>query len=280
MLCILLAALLFVSQAQAGSLTLLGAGKPPVVASGCTEATTFLARTSGLDGTHTTAYTNLICGLVTDGIWSKLDLLYTFATQDQATALLNLPNATYNAVNASSITFTADRGFTGDGTLSHYIATGFIPSFAPSPQFTLNSAHVSQWNLSNFAEGAATLYDSAGLALTNIYPKFSDNNLYLRVNDGSSGGFAISDPRGHLLGNRSSSTARQGYQNGSTTLSGGVTVSYGSVSSTGVPGNQLTALASAADSSIRQIAQMSVGSSLSSTDVTNFYNRLDRKSVV
>jgi hypothetical protein len=38
------------------------AGPPP----GCSQATAFLARTSGLDGTHTMAYTNLICGLVTD----------------------------------------------------------------------------------------------------------------------------------------------------------------------------------------------------------------------
>jgi hypothetical protein len=40
----------------------------PSGGAGCTAATNFLARTSGLSGTETTAYTTMICGLVTDGI--------------------------------------------------------------------------------------------------------------------------------------------------------------------------------------------------------------------
>src|SRR6266404_5933062 len=41
----------------------------------CTQAGAFLARTSGLNILHTIAYNSLICGLVVDGIWAKLDVL-------------------------------------------------------------------------------------------------------------------------------------------------------------------------------------------------------------
>src|SRR4051812_42354 len=68
----------------------------PAVARGgvanCAASTTFLARTSGLNGTHTNAYNALICGMVADGTWcgSLFDAIYIFATQDSTTALLNL----------------------------------------------------------------------------------------------------------------------------------------------------------------------------------------------
>jgi hypothetical protein len=50
----------------------------------CPQAPAFLARANAitaLDGTHTIAYTNSICGLVADGVWPKFDVLMVFATQ-------------------------------------------------------------------------------------------------------------------------------------------------------------------------------------------------------
>ena len=62
---------------------------------GCSAATTFLARTSGLSGTETTAYTTMICGMITDGTWSLFDGLYVFATNTKTTAKLNLVSTSY-----------------------------------------------------------------------------------------------------------------------------------------------------------------------------------------
>ena len=73
-------------------------------------AAAFLARTSGLNATHTNAYTALINGLVSDAIWAKLDVLYLFATQDQTTALLNLVSASFTAVIHGAPPFAADNG--------------------------------------------------------------------------------------------------------------------------------------------------------------------------
>ena len=88
-------------------------------------AADFLARTTGLDATHTNAYTALINGLVTDGIWDKLDVFHIYATQDSTTAKLNLVSSSFTATANGSPTFTADRGFTGvNGSSTVYIDTG------------------------------------------------------------------------------------------------------------------------------------------------------------
>src|SRR5262245_58714994 len=104
-----------------------------------TEAAQFLARTSGLDTAHTNAYTALIDGLVADGIWSKLDLLHIYATQDSTNALLNLISSSFTGITHGSPTFTADRGFTGvSGSSTVYIDTQFNPN-SGTRKYTLDS---------------------------------------------------------------------------------------------------------------------------------------------
>jgi hypothetical protein len=103
---------------------------------------------------ETTAYTNLICNLVTDGIitgtmagsgsgatacGSLLDALYIFATKDETTASLNLCSTSYSITKNGTFTFTADTGWAGDGLSGSILSTGFIPVSA-SGNFALNSA--------------------------------------------------------------------------------------------------------------------------------------------
>ena len=122
------------------------------------EASAFLARTSGLDTTHTNAYIDLINGLVADGVWTKFDLLHVYATQDTTTAQLNLVQASYPATLHGSPTFTVDRGYTGtDASTTKYIGTGFNPATAVSPQFVRNSAHLSAWNVTNVSANQAAI---------------------------------------------------------------------------------------------------------------------------
>jgi hypothetical protein len=141
--------------------------KSIVAGGGCSQATAFLARTSGLDGTHTTAYTNLICGLVTDGLitgtmagsgsgatacGSKFDAIYILATQDATTAKLNLCSTTFSpATLTGSPTFTADRGYQSAAGTDR-ISTGFNASTASSPNFVQDSAHLSIWNNTNTSQ--------------------------------------------------------------------------------------------------------------------------------
>jgi hypothetical protein len=231
-------------------------------------AAAFLARTSGLDGTHTTAYTNLINGLVSDGVWGKLDVLHIYATQDSTTALLNLVSTNYNGVANGSPTFTVDRGFTGgvSGGGTVYINTTFNPSSASSPQYTLNSGHLSGWVLNDIQETRNFI----GATAAGIFAKFTDNNAYFTINAATNINVAVASAIGHYIANRSASNAVQGYKNGSSIISG-------SVASTGVPNLQYFVLSDnngAPLGASNQVAMASIGASLSATDVTNFYNRL------
>lgn len=240
------------------------------------EATAFLARTSGLDATHTNAYTVMINGLVADGIWTKLDVLYIFATQDSTTAKLNLVSTSYPAVANGAPTFTADRGYTGtENSTSIYIDTGFDPTVG-SPRFARDSGHLSLWVLTN-AQGTGGLgYGISSTISTYIIPRFTDDNCYFRINTVGAGGpgdnVANADSRGHYIANRSGASAQQGYKNGSSV----VTNTVASVIVTG--GQKFFALGYNNTSTPKgygqQEAMLSIGSSLSSTDAANFYARL------
>ncbi len=260
------------------SLTLLAAG-PSGIGTGTpagAEASAFLARTSGLNGAHNLAYIALINGLVSDGVWSKLDFLHIYATQDSTTALLNLVSSSYPGTTHGSPTFAADLGYTGATGSTVYIDTGFNPTSASSPKFVQNSAHISAWVVTNIQSttGPAGAYNNAVNAHTYILPYYTDNKAYFRTNCTASAGgdgFAHTDSRGHFLANRSSSTAIQGYLGGSSVVSNASSASTllnnniytVGTNSGGTPGG--TGL---------QVAMASAGSSMSSTDATNFYNRL------
>lgn len=249
---------------NAGSVAKVSAG------AGCSQATTFLARTSGLNGTHTTAYTNLICGLVTDGVFSKFDALYILATADSTTASLNLVSTSFTLTTSSSPAFTIDHGYAtaaGTGTL----ITGFNPTTAPTPQYVQNSAHYSIWNNTNNTSSDCMMGNDAAGATGNLFIKFGDNNFYARINDSSgSAGNPVGNPIGLEIGNRSGASAIQAYLNG---------VSVGSNTTTSAaPANAsiqvITCNGAGAADSIHQVAEFSFGSSLSSTDASNFYTRV------
>jgi hypothetical protein len=241
----------------------------PQPASGdAAETTAFLARTSGLDATHTNAYKALINGLVSDSLFSLFDVLYIYATQDSTTALLNLISVTYSGTNANSLTFTADRGYTGDGTSAHYINLGINPSTATTPQFTQNSAHISAWNLVNAAAAQVLFSDSTASGGTNIYPRYSNDNIYVRLNESPAGNVSTTtDARGCYLASREASNSQIAYKNG---------VSLGSTSnaSQAVANASLTALGESSSGSNWQAAMSSAGAALNATQQLNFYNRL------
>jgi hypothetical protein len=248
---------------------------PQITVAPYSAATEFLARTSGLDATHVNAYTALIDGLVADGIWSKLDMLHIYATQNTATAQLNLVSASYPATLNGSPVFTADRGYTGtDGSTTKYISTGFNPTTAPSPKYTQNSAHISFWNVAdtgqsyNYPIGS----DDGSNIYTAIFPNTPGGGTAYRVNNINFGaGGSAGNGFGHYIGTRSSSTAINGYKDGASNAVDGIASSTPlnlAIYTLGHNSNG-TAVGDA-----RQLVMASIGSSLTATDATNFYNRL------
>ena len=250
------------------------AGRAAIDGSGdAAETTAFLARTSGLDATHTNAYKALINGLVSDGLFSKFDMLHVYATQDSTTALLNLISTSFNAVLNGGPTFTADRGFTGtNNSTTIYIDTGFNPATASSPKYTLNSSHISIWDASNTGQSAqGTMGANDGTNTLELIPTFTDNLNYIAINGNSFTTVSNANPQGHFIANRSGSSAVQSYKNGSS-------IASASVTTTGLPNASVSTIAmnisGTRHGSNIQASMASIGSSLSGTDATNFYNRL------
>lgn len=85
----------------------------------------------------------LIGSLKTAGVWAKLDALYIMAAADAQAARRNWVADAFNPTAVSSPSFTADRGYNGDGAASR-LDTGFNPATAGG-KFSLNSATYFIW---------------------------------------------------------------------------------------------------------------------------------------
>jgi hypothetical protein len=217
----------------------------------------------------------LIAGLTADGIFAKLDRLWIFAQATEALALVDLvASATATAVN--SPTFTANRGYAGNGSTS-YVDSNYNPS-TQGTHFQLNSASLSIW--SNTSRGpnsvvvATGAYDGTSIADLWLYgDSGGTTGVLLRLNRDTAGLTKLnSTSQGFFTTNRSTSTASQAYYNGAS-LGSDATVS------TAVPNNTMFICArhdvgAGSQFSTDQICCAAIGGSLSSTDVLNFYNRL------
>ena len=250
--------------------------RPPklVTSSDAAATTAFLARTSGLDTTHTNAYKALINGLVLDGVFAKLDALYVFCTADAATALLNLCSSSFNATN-NSATFTADQGFAGtSASTTVYIDSGFNPSTAGG-HYTQNACHAGVWvNADVGGQVDIALGISGSGSLTDLYPKYTDGNTYARIQDGTgSGGVAVASAAGHLIAVRTASNSQKIYKNASDL---GLTPSdtSGALLNKNIYILAENGPAGAANGYPGQLSVAHFGGALTATDVTNLNSRL------
>lgn len=248
-----------------GSRRLILCRRPPAVSADAAATTAFLARTAGLDATHINAYKALINGLVADGVWASLDLLNIFATQDATTALLNLVSTSFSpAVPSGTPTFTADRGYTGNGAAAS-INASYNPSTAGG-NYTQNSAHYSSWVVTS-GNGVWELGTSDKTALIASF----GGNIQMRINDVAASGAiaASSGGTGHYIASRTSSTVRTGYVNGSSIGSAGSATSAAPDNA-----NFFSLFVNGQGGTSDQVAATSIGGALTGTDATNFYNRL------
>lgn len=174
------------------------------------EARAFLARTTGLDSRHRLAYTKLINGLVRDGVWRSLDVLYIFAAQDQTTSLLNLVSSSFSASVSNSPTFTADQGWTGGASASNNILG---PNLSTATQYARNAAHASVWEYSSRAGTNKGAIEYSGAQQVNGRNTGDIANGLINASSGDmTSANAIS--RGHTLAIRTGASAEALYFNG------------------------------------------------------------------
>ena len=142
------------------------------------QALAYLARTVGGDeGGNGANIATLIDGLVSDGVWAKLDALYVLAQQNQSDALLNLAGTSYSLTGSDISTFAAYKGV---GPFTAGLSSGFDPQVAPSPKYILNSANAGAWI---YTQGPGGLTASLGL-IVNQMTLFDDLNdaVYFYIN--------------------------------------------------------------------------------------------------
>lgn len=218
----------------------------------------------------------LVGSLKAAGIWSKLDALYILAAADTQAARRNWIADAFNLTAFNSPTFTADRGYAGNAS-SSYLDTNFNPATAVGPHFTQNSAHVSAWDRTASAAGDRSIIGGRQ-GTTNyieINPRFTGDVLVGRINNSAVAAFyANANAQGHLLVNRSASTATQAYRNGSS-------LAARTDSSVAPPDVSITLLArNVAPGSpdaygADQIAVGSLGSSLTAGEALAFHDALN-----
>lgn len=193
--------------------------------SGCSQAATFLARNGGANSAATTA---LICGLVSDGDFSKIDVLQIYATDTSAHALLNLVSTSFTGTTNGTVSFSANHGYTGDAS-TFYVDTGFNAATATTPNCTATACTIGLYIIASRTTGQFWIDMGANDATStnySIYPKYTDGNAY-GVFDGSVG-VAMTDADGLTIAARTSATAlalwKNGVSVGSNTLAAGAAV--------------------------------------------------------
>ena len=180
----------------------------------CPQAKTFLARTSGLSGTETAATTTLICNAVTHGWWAKCDAYWNGATNTVTTAKLNWVSTSFG-LTGTIPTFTADVGFTGNGSNS-FLNTNYNASTAGG-NYTLNSASLSIY-IEN-SRAANGTYDMGVTDSTNyafLLTNFTGGQALGEANGtGTNAGGAVASSNNSLTVSRTASNLTTTYRNGS-----------------------------------------------------------------
>jgi hypothetical protein len=230
---------------------------------GCSQATTFLAAVS-VDPAHTSAYTAMICGMVTDGTFAKLDIFYVFATQNSTAALTNIITpGTHNATVSNAPTFTADSGYVGNGTTS-LIDSGLAA--ASAVKYTQNSSSIFGWVTGNTQSngGPVTMngvwdfispFDFGGNAVMNMHGNV--NVIY-----------ATTTANGLFVASRTSSVQVDFYNNATNKASSGTNTSSAPASA------NFTFLTADNNGYTGNTSAGGAGADLNSTDEANLYARL------
>lgn len=180
-------------------------------------------------------YAALIDGLKADDIWDHLDWLTIFAAHDAQAARLNIRYPGKSAAIGGTVTFTADRGFTGDG------ATGGIDfgeaQGSASHRARQDGVSAGAWcNQQGAATGQFGHFGQAVLQFRTAILAHSGGSEVIRAADATSDTLRAGTTRvGHRAFCRTGPTTKLGFFNGAQ-------VSTASTASTGLSANNMTAL--------------------------------------
>jgi len=237
----------------------------------CTESSNFLARASGVTLTaDKTLYDTMICGMVTDGTWAKMDAVYIFAAPDSTTAALNLVQATFNG--STSLSFTAYQGFTGAAGTP--FLTGLTPN-AGGTQYTQNAASFGVYNLtSNTTENTVGLgtFNAGPNASLLMQPTFTSQVCVINTASGAS--ISSANSQGFWQCSRTASNSQGISKNGAAPTTN-ANVSTGLDNSSFTVFCQHQGGTTYAGCTTNQFSAAYIGGALTNTDLANMSSRIN-----
>ena len=209
----------------------------------------------------------LITSLKSAGVWAKLDVLWIPAAHDSQAGRLNWKSpGTFTLAEVSSPTFTADRGYTGNGT-SSYLTTGWAPA-TNGVNYTQNSASLIAWCRTS-AQQTANLYGTATNGQARLLTRSATDNLVYTVNATTTKSVANTDGAGLYAVVRSAALNSQSYKNGAAFGTADTTTASATLTAT-----QFNLLRNNSTFSSAEIAIAAAGASLDATENANLYNAL------
>lgn len=210
-------------------------------------------------------YERLITWLVATGIYAKADCFYVFKEGDVEAAKLNLISSSFSLTIVGGVSFAPHYGFIGFA--NSYLNTGFNPRTAATPKFTQDSASFFIWD--SFPDRDAGVFGSVSGAVPNLlYPRFTDDRMYLNVNASSddSVGVAVATGAGLSGGSRLSSSGYTYYRDGEPIAT--------RTNTSALPASSNLAIGKFSNSSIGEWAAVFIGGGLTDAEVAILYQAL------
>jgi len=156
---------------------------------------------------------NCIFALQLGGVWSLLDGLSVFAAADTQSALLNWKNpGTFNFTNGVAPTFAVDQGYTGNGTTMWLTNTYNLST--SGGQYARDSATAFAWCNTTAQDASPILGTSNGTSGPRLYPRFTDDKHYYRINSTLEFSIANTEGKGFYSTSRTGASALIAYKNG------------------------------------------------------------------
>jgi hypothetical protein len=143
-------------------------------------AAAFFARIPAQTTARYALLNTVFVGLRAAGLLAKLDALGTEAAADTTTAGQNLIQNKFNLAVFGAPTFTADRGYTGDGS-GAYLTRNFTPSTAGG-NFTQNSGSVGAYVNGGPTSSAASVLGRVGTGVPNLINPNGGEAALIRIN--------------------------------------------------------------------------------------------------
>lgn len=219
-----------------------------------------------------------IAALKTADLWDDLDVLYVLAAHDAQAARLNWKApGTYTASVISTPTFTADQGYTGNGT-DAALDTGWIPA-TNAVQLTTNAGHAAAWTLTSRATSAThALFgarNAANTRMTELFPNLNSGGAFAfgRISEVANGVTAPANIQGFWVIDRPDSTGLSVYKDDA------LVGSPSGDTAVGLPDRSMYFLATNGGSVVTptsdQISIFTAGAALGSTKRTALYGIME-----